>query len=164
MDEPTNDLDIETLELLETLLIQYTGTLLLVSHDREFLNNVVTSTLAFEPGGHLREYPGGYDDWLDQRPAPPASTPASPPPPKPAAPPKPKPKRLTTWEETELRELPKKIEALEAEIQRKTLALSEPEFYRQHEKQQARAQEELNTLARTLETCYARWEDLESRT
>ena len=67
MDEPTNDLDLETLELLEDLLIDYPGTLLLVSHDREFLNNVVTSTLVLEGGGRVKEYAGGYDDWLRQR-------------------------------------------------------------------------------------------------
>ena len=66
MDEPTNDLDIETLELLEDMLVEYPGTLLLVSHDREFLNNVVTSTLALEGEGQVKEYAGGYDDWLRQ--------------------------------------------------------------------------------------------------
>jgi ATP-binding cassette subfamily F protein uup len=166
MDEPTNDLDLETLELLETLLVQYTGTLLLVSHDREFLNNVVTGTLVFEENGHIREYPGGYDDWLDQRknktierdastaPSEPSATPKTPPKPK---------KRLTTWEENELRALPQKIETLEADVRAKTLALNEPDFYRQHEKQQARTRDELKKLAETLETCYARWEELESR-
>jgi ABC transport system ATP-binding/permease protein len=73
MDEPTNDLDIETLELLEELLIEYPGTLLLVSHDREFLNNVVTSTLVLEGEGRVKEYAGGYDDWIRQRSAEPAS-------------------------------------------------------------------------------------------
>ena len=67
MDEPTNDLDIETLELLEELLVDYNGTLLLVSHDRAFLNNVVTSTIVFEGEGEVNEYDGGYDDWLRQR-------------------------------------------------------------------------------------------------
>ena len=160
MDEPTNDLDLETLELLENLLVQYTGTLLLVSHDREFLNNVVTSTLVFEENGHIREYPGGYDDWLAQRKI-------TPPPPKvlapaPSAPAKPQ-KRLTTWEENELRELPQTIEQLETEIQIRTDALSVPEFYRQPEPQQVFARDELKKLADTLETCYARWEELESR-
>ena len=73
MDEPTNDLDIETLELLEDLLVEYPGTLLLVSHDREFLNNVVTSTLVLEGEGRVKEYAGGYDDWLRQRQAEPAA-------------------------------------------------------------------------------------------
>ncbi len=70
LDEPTNDLDVETLELLEELLLQYPGTVLLVSHDRDFLNNVVTSTIAFEGDGRIGEYVGGYDDWLRQRPQP----------------------------------------------------------------------------------------------
>ena len=70
LDEPTNDLDMETLELLEERLLDYSGTVLLVSHDREFLNNVVTSTLVFERDGAIREYAGGYDDWLRQRPKP----------------------------------------------------------------------------------------------
>ena len=79
MDEPTNDLDLETLELLEDLLSEYAGTLLLVSHDREFLNNVVTSTLVLEGEGRVKEYAGGYDDWLRQRPEvpPPAAKPAA---------------------------------------------------------------------------------------
>ena len=77
LDEPTNDLDVETLELLEELLLNYPGTVLLVSHDRDFLNNVVTSTLVFESDGRVREYVGGYDDWLRQ------ATPISPAEPKP---------------------------------------------------------------------------------
>ena len=161
MDEPTNDLDMETLELLETLLGQYSGTLLLVSHDREFLNNVVTGTLAFEEDGQIREYPGGYDDWQDQRKQRlhTRSAEAAPPP----EPPKPKLKRLTTWEENELKELPRNIENLESEIQAKTLALSDPDFYRKPEAEQTFAQKDLKQLADTLETCYARWEELESR-
>ncbi len=79
MDEPTNDLDLETLELLEDLLSEYAGTLLLVSHDREFLNNVVTSTLVLEGEGRVKEYAGGYDDWLRQRPAEPLSATKPPP-------------------------------------------------------------------------------------
>ena len=106
MDEPTNDLDMETLELLEDLLNEYPGTLLLVSHDREFLNNVVTSTLVLEGEGRVKEYAGGYDDWLLQRPAepPPAAQPAAKPPPKavPAA----RPRRLTYKEQRELEGCP----------------------------------------------------------
>src|SRR5690606_36082205 len=75
LDEPTNDLDAETLEILETLLIEYPGTLLLVSHDRAFLDNVVTSLIAFDPDGEVREYVGGYADYLRQRQAPPSPTP-----------------------------------------------------------------------------------------
>ncbi|HWI41317.1 MAG TPA: ATP-binding cassette domain-containing protein, partial [Verrucomicrobiae bacterium] len=99
MDEPTNDLDIETVELLEGLLIDYGGTLLLVSHDREFLNNVVTSTIAMEGNGVVREYVGGYDDWLRQRPAAaPAETPAA----APAARRQERPRKLSFREEKEL--------------------------------------------------------------
>ena len=89
LDEPTNDLDLETLELLEELLLEFTGTLLLVSHDRAFLDNVVTSCLVFEGGGRIREYVGGYSDWLRQRPAPEAAVAAAKPKvePKPAVPP-----------------------------------------------------------------------------
>ena len=76
LDEPTNDLDTETVELLEDRLVEYQGTVLLISHDREFLNNVVTSTIVFEAGG-IKEYVGGYDDWLRQRPSPPADRAAS---------------------------------------------------------------------------------------
>jgi ATP-binding cassette subfamily F protein uup len=163
MDEPTNDLDMETLELLENLLVQYSGTLLLVSHDREFLNNVVSGTLVFEGDGVISEFPGGYDDWLDQRKSAPAvvkthQSAAS------STSPKTKPgKRLTTWEENELKKLPAKIESLEAEIQSGTLGLADPEFYRKPENEQNRVKDELKNLAEQLETCYSRWEELESR-
>src|SRR5699024_12665168 len=105
MDEPTNDLDVETLELLEERLMQFQGTLLLVSHDRAFVDNVVTSTLAFEGDGHFNEYVGGYSEWLRQR-----STTAAAPKPKPAqsqstAAPKQAP-RLSNAERNELRKLP----------------------------------------------------------
>ena len=124
MDEPTNDLDLETLELLEDLLLEYQGTLLLVSHDREFLNNVVTSTLALEGDGRVDEYAGGYDDWLRQRPgAADEKTPASPE--KPAARSAAqragaaeRPRRLTFKERQEMDGLPAHIEALEIEQHR----------------------------------------------
>ena len=119
MDEPTNDLDIETLELLEDLLVEYPGTLLLVSHDREFLNNVVTSTLVLEGEGRVKEYAGGYDDWLRQRQrraaargrARPGKDRAGT-----ATPPKERPRRLTYKEQRELEALPERIAALEAEL------------------------------------------------
>ena len=110
MDEPTNDLDTETLDLLEELLLDYPGTLLLVSHDRAFLNNVVTSTLVFEERGRVREYVGGYDDWLRQ--APPKVEP------KPKAAPKPKrekpagSRKITFHEQREMEALPGNIERL----------------------------------------------------
>ncbi len=128
LDEPTNDLDIESLELLEAALQDYAGTLLLVSHDRAFLDNIVTSTLAAEGGGVWKEYAGGYSDWLRQRPAPAAEE-------RPA--PKEGPARERTrvklsYKETrELEALPGEIEALEAEQQALHARMHEPEYYRQ---------------------------------
>src|SRR5690606_14371345 len=123
MDEPTNDLDVETLELLEELLLDYKGTLLLVSHDRDFLDNVVTSTLVLEGDGRLGEYVGGYTDWLRQRPAPgattaTAATAAARPAPAPAPPAATTPPRrkLSYKEARELEQLPALIERLEAEV------------------------------------------------
>src|ERR1700689_2803350 len=113
MDEPTNDLDAETLDLLEEMVADYAGTLLLVSHDRAFLDNVVTSTLVFEGGGHVNEYVGGYSDWLRQRKvaAPAAASAATPKPPAAATSSRaaPKLKRLTYNEQRELKQLPEKI-------------------------------------------------------
>ena len=132
MDEPTNDLDTETLELLEELLLDYPGTLLLVSHDRAFLNNVVTSTLVLEGEGRVGEYVGGYDDWLRQR------SPESPEKAGKAAarPEKPRPVRerrptLSFKEQRELEALPPRIESLEAEQAALVQTLSDPSFYRQ---------------------------------
>ncbi|MBN1626420.1 MAG: ATP-binding cassette domain-containing protein, partial [Deltaproteobacteria bacterium] len=133
LDEPTNDLDMETLELLEDRLINYSGTILLVSHDREFLNNVVTSTLVFEGNGVVNEYPGGYDDWLSQRPAPveeQIERPAR----KSAAiareDKKDKPRRLTFKEKGELEGLPAIIENLEQEQKAIYAQMAEPGFYK----------------------------------
>ncbi|KAG9536659.1 hypothetical protein KCV01_g27247, partial [Aureobasidium melanogenum] len=128
MDEPTNDLDVETLELLEELLGEYTGTLLLVSHDRDFIDNVVTSTLVLEGDGAIGEYVGGYSDWLRQRPvasAKPvaAAAKAAPAPaPAPAAP----KKKLSFKEQRELELLPAKLEQLENEIAKRTEAMNDP--------------------------------------
>src|SRR4051812_35035877 len=131
MDEPTNDLDIETLDLLEELLLDFSGTLLLVSHDRAFLDNVVTSTLVFEGGGRVAEYAGGYTDWLRQRPEPAAPTS---PPTKSAPPPKPvrtsKPKKPSLRETTELAELPDRIDALERDREAAYAALADPAVLR----------------------------------
>lgn len=164
MDEPTNDLDMETLELLESLLVSYEGTLLLVSHDRDFLNEVVTSTLVFEGDGQIREYPGGYDDWLDQRPSPAAAVPAA----QSAAPrgASAKPsgvKRLTNWEEQELEKLPAKLEAMEAELEEGNQQLTTPAFYRLPEPEQQALHAKLHGMAEKLEAAYARWEALEAR-
>lgn len=163
MDEPTNDLDVETLELLESLLVAYAGTLLLVSHDRAFLNEVVTSTLVFEGDGVLREYPGGYDDWLDQRPAPNREKPAVPKPAGTGAATAPKSKRLTNWEERELEALPAKLEEMEADLAAKNAKLTDPAFYREPQDARDRFQRELEQLGEALEAAYARWEDLERR-
>ena len=114
MDEPTNDLDIETLELLEEQLLNYKGTLLLVSHDREFLDHVVTSTFVLEGDGEIRCYPGGYEDYVRQRPA--ASRPEEPSRKDPAPKPAPSAKKLSYKDQRELDALPAEIEALEREI------------------------------------------------
>jgi ATP-binding cassette subfamily F protein uup len=137
LDEPTNDLDIESLELLEQKLQDYTGTLLLVSHDRRFLDNVVTQTIASEGDGVWHEYVGGYSDWLKQRNRPTAGTAgtaaaASKPAPAktPAATPKPRAK-LSFKEQRELDSLPKEIETLEREQTDLTARMSAPDYHRQ---------------------------------
>ncbi|HRD65993.1 MAG TPA: ATP-binding cassette domain-containing protein [Candidatus Competibacter sp.] len=166
MDEPTNDLDLETLELLEELLLDYTGTLLLVSHDRAFLDNVVTSCLVFESGGGIREYVGGYSDWLRQRSA---LEPAPVTKPKPAAPPAPKPPKSTASgklsynERRELERLPARIEELEQRQQELHAATADPAFYKQEAAVVTQRLEELRILEAELETAYGRWEELEAR-
>ena len=160
LDEPTNDLDVETLELLEAMLVDYQGTILIVSHDRTFLDNVVTSTLVFEGQGRVQEYVGGYEDWMKQR------TPE-----KEAAPEKPKkekpksaatgPRKLTFKEQRELEALPGLIEALEIEKQDLFSTLSDPELYRTAGQDVANLQARLDELEAELETAYARWEWLE---
>jgi ATP-binding cassette subfamily F protein uup len=164
MDEPTNDLDAETLELLEDLLLDYGGTLLLVSHDRAFLNNVVTSTLAFEGNGRIRQYPGGYDDWLSQRPAAePAPAPeAETPRPAPSRTRPPKPRKLGYMEQRELEALPQKIEALETEQQELVATLSDPQFYKTEDNGAAALKKRLQALEGEITEAYDRWEALES--
>ena len=166
MDEPTNDLDMETLELLEDRLIGFSGTLLLVSHDRRFLDNVVTSTLVFEEEGVLREYVGGYEDWLRQRrspvtdKAPPAKTGK-------AAEQRPretradKPRKLSYKEQRELDSLPERIEALEAEQESLQAQVSDAGFYQQDKQQIVDTLQRLETLQAELERAYQRWEELE---
>ncbi|MDA8306947.1 MAG: ATP-binding cassette domain-containing protein, partial [Deltaproteobacteria bacterium] len=164
LDEPTNDLDLETLELLEDLLLDYSGTLLLVSHDRTFLNNVVTSTLALEGEGRVGEYVGGYDDWMRQRQ--PAPRPiAVPPPVKPEnqrqkRPPKP---GLSYKEQRELEALPEAIETLEAEKEELYRSMSDPEFYRKNGAEAATALARLKSVEERLEESYQRWEFLEMK-
>jgi len=163
LDEPTNDLDIETLELLEERLLDYSGTILLVSHDREFLNNVVTSTLVFEPDGAIREYAGGYDDWLSQRVRPVDKKRAvkersS----EKARIKKEKPRKLTFKEGKELEALPGRIELLEQEQKELYKRLADPEFYRGGGERIAPARIRVDTLQQELDEAYARWEELES--
>jgi len=161
MDEPTNDLDVETLELLEELLLDYEGTLLVVSHDRAFLDNVVTSTLVFEGGGRVSEYVGGYSDWLRQRP--PADVPAKTPAKPPAAPRvKERLRRLTYKETHELEALPRRIETLETEHKELVEAMADPELYRRGGAEVAAARERLASVEGELARAYERWEALES--
>ncbi|MCB1759946.1 MAG: ATP-binding cassette domain-containing protein [Gammaproteobacteria bacterium] len=161
MDEPTNDLDLETLELLEELLLDYQGTLLLVSHDRAFLDSVVTSTLVFEGDGRVTEYVGGYQEWLRQRPST-ATSPAELPKPKPARDkPKSKPHKLSYKDQRELDALPAQIEALETELGSIQGQLSESGFYQQSGDKVADVTARLTELERELAERYQRWEALE---
>ncbi|MDJ0779978.1 MAG: ATP-binding cassette domain-containing protein [Gammaproteobacteria bacterium] len=155
MDEPTNDLDIETLELLEVLLIEYSGTMLLVSHDREFIDNTVTSTMVFEGNGRVGEYVGGYRDWLRQRPQPVPET-AAPRAQKPAA----RPARAQP-ERKELRALPGRIEKIEARIEALHARFAESGYYSLEADVIAADQRQLAELESELETLYRRWEELE---
>jgi len=162
LDEPTNDLDVETLDLLEELIVNFDGTALIVSHDRAFLNNVVMRTLAFEGDGRIDEYVGGYDDWLRQRPAPATkSTPPAAKPATPAAAPAPAKPTLDSKERRELGELPNKIEKLEAEQQ--TMGLKLAELYASDPPKAVELQKKLGALEQQLAATYARWEELEAR-
>jgi ATP-binding cassette subfamily F protein uup len=163
LDEPTNDLDADTLDLLEELLVDYTGTVLLVSHDRAFLNNVVTGTLAFEGDATFREYVGGYDDWLRQRPARALlkTTPAAKPEKAGSAPPQ--PKKLSYKESRELDALPQKIETIEQEREQLHAQMGAPAFYQQDKAAIGKAQARLAELDAALAAAYARWEELEAR-
>jgi ATP-binding cassette subfamily F protein uup len=161
LDEPTNDLDIETLELLEVLVVDFPGTVLLVSHDRAFLDNAVTGVLAFEGQGVVREYVGGYEDWLRQRPAPePAAAGPG------AAParerPRAAPRKLSYKDQRELDELPRRIEALEAEQAELHARMADPAFFRQDGGAIAADQARLAELEQALEAAYGRWEALEA--
>jgi ATP-binding cassette subfamily F protein uup len=162
MDEPTNDLDAETLDLLEDLLVEYEGTLLLVSHDREFLDNVVTSTLVFEGGGRIGDYVGGYADWLRQRAQPKAAPRAEPPKERPAAAPSPRARKLTAKERGELEGLPARIEALEREQAGLTAQLADPALYKRDPSGFAVAAKRLEESGREHATAFARWEELEA--
>lgn len=173
LDEPTNDLDTETLELLEERLVHFEGTVLLVSHDRAFLNHVVTSTIVFEDGT-VREYVGGYDEWVRQRAArseasgsaaPRPTRPASRPESRPDRPPSPasnSPRRLSYKEQRELDSLPATIEKIEGEIQALHAQMAESSFYQQPGARIAAQQARLKELDEQLTLTYARWETLSS--
>ncbi|VCU69436.1 ABC transporter ATP-binding protein uup [Pigmentiphaga humi] len=175
LDEPTNDLDIETLELLEELLQDYSGTVFLVSHDRTFLDNVVTQTIAYEGEARWRDYVGGYDDWAAQsaraaEAAKPAPRPAAPAKPareaaraESAALPKPARSRLSSWEAKELDGLPDAIAALEAEQQALTGKLADGLIYREDPAGAAAIQQRLAAIEDELMARLERWELLESK-
>ena len=172
LDEPTNDLDVETLELLEELLVDYQGTLLLVSHDRAFLDNVVTSTLVFEGDGRIGEYAGGYSDWLRQRRAAGArpgesarredllqsSSPSQP------EARSEKSRKLSYKEQQEMKTIPGKIETLEAEQSLLHAAVSAPGFYQQPADKIAATMSRLDSVTQQIQSAYQRWEALESQT
>jgi ATP-binding cassette subfamily F protein uup len=162
LDEPTNDLDIETLDLLEEVLLGFSGTLLLVSHDRDFIDNVVTSTLVMEGNGQVGEFVGGYTDWVRQKAA---RVEAKPPAPKREPPPQPKPpgkkRKLSFKEARELDELPVKIEGLEQERQALYAALADLTLLK-NGAATAAAKARLAALDGELGTATARWESLAS--
>jgi ABC transport system ATP-binding/permease protein len=162
LDEPTNDLDIETLEFLEELLLDFQGTLLLVSHDRAFLNNVVTSTLVFAGNGKIEEYVGGYDDWLRQR-AIPQTAVNEKAQKNPLARSRAASLKITFKEERELEILPEKIKGLEEEKKHIYQSLADPDFYRTAASAVAAANSRLQALEKELAAAYLRWEYLEER-
>lgn len=166
LDEPTNDLDYETLELLEQLLMDYEGTLLLVSHDRTFLNNVVTSTIAFEGDAKVHEYIGGYEDWLRQKRVIEKEANVSQADTRGSNKERTnnKPKKLSYKLQRELEMLPEKIASLEKKTEALTLTMAEPEFYQQEASAIAESGNQLKTLQDDLEANFARWEELESLT
>ncbi|MCJ0972406.1 ATP-binding cassette domain-containing protein [Pseudomonas sp. PS1] len=177
LDEPTNDLDVETLELLEEVLLGFQGTVLIVSHDRAFLDNVVTSTLVFEGNGLVREYVGGYQDWLRQggsikllgvgdaqdekQSKESKQTKADPAPAQPASEPAPVRKKLSYKDQRELEALPGKIDAAEQEIAALQAAMAEPGFYQQPAAQTSETIARLEGLQQTLDQLLERWAELE---
>ncbi len=166
LDEPTNNLDIETLDLLEECLMNYPGTVLMVSHDREFLNNVVTSTFVLEGSGIVKEYVGGYDDWLRQRKiqAPiPLAAPQSRPRPEKSKSASDVPRKLTYQEKKDLESLPAHIESLETEQKQIHDAMASPEYYKTAPTQIAAYADRLEDLQSQLAAAYARWQWLEER-
>jgi ATP-binding cassette subfamily F protein uup len=166
LDEPTNDLDIETLELLEELVMEYPGTVLLVSHDREFVNNVVTSTLVFEGDAQVNEYVGGYDDWLQQsknktRATADAAKAAAEENKKATTVKAEKPKKLSYKDQRELDALPAQIESFEEEVESLQDLMASDEFYKQDKDKIVEVQKQLEKTQAGLARCYTRWEQLE---
>lgn len=162
MDEPTNDLDMDTLELLEDLLMEYEGTVLLVSHDREFLNNIATSTIVFEGDGRLVEYVGGYDDWLRQRCSttpPQGDKPAKT---EPNRPQRERPRTLSLKEKQELEALPALIETIETERNGLYAHLADPDFYRREGSKISVTKDRIEELEKKITAAYERWDILES--
>ncbi len=160
MDEPTNDLDIETLELLEARLVDFKGTLLLVSHDRAFLDNVVTSTLVMEGDGRVGSYAGGYSDWLIQRPEP-APPPEHKPPKTTRKQKSPAKKRLSYKDKRDLEQLPDQIEALEEQQADLLAKIGDPEFYKTNDSEKIKeAQDAIAKVEKDLEATYERWAEL----
>ena len=166
LDEPTNDLDIETLELVESYLVDWPGTLVLVSHDRAFIDHVVTSTLVFEGGGRVQEYVGGYEDWLRQRPAvqlPIANRQSDQPAQAPARGNAGITKKLSYREQQEFEDLPALIERMESEQDALDVAIASPDFYKESPETIARALARIDELKNSLMRAYARWDELDSR-
>jgi ATP-binding cassette subfamily F protein uup len=163
LDEPTNDLDLETLELLEAQLVEWRGTLLLVSHDRKFLDNVVTQTLVAEGGGKWREFVGGYSDWLAQRPDP---APAIPRPSALADRKSPRPTqkvKLTFKEQRDLASMPSEIEALEREQHDLTARMAGADYHQQGVERIRADRARAEAIERTLESLFERWSVLEEK-
>jgi len=172
LDEPTNDLDLETLELLEAELVDWPGTLLIVSHDRAFLDNVVTSTFVFEGDGQIQEYVGGYEDWVRQRatavnsPSPSARSAASATPANPAADEPaqaPAVRKLSYREQRELEDLPARIESLEGEQRDLNAEVQDPQFYTKGADAIQASLARLEAVGSELLTVYARWDELDAR-
>ncbi len=163
LDEPTNDLDIDTLDLLEELLMEYDGTVLLVSHDRAFLDNVVTSSLVFEGKGQVREYVGGYSDWLRQRKSHLQKRAATARTGSPAEQPKARLARLGYKEQRELEQLPQQIEQMEAEVEAIHEDMASASFYRQSSAQITDRKATLARIEADLQTAYQRWDELEQQ-
>jgi ATP-binding cassette subfamily F protein uup len=175
LDEPTNDLDIESLELLEATLQEYPGTVLLVSHDRRFLDNVVTQTLAAEGGGRWREYVGGYSDWLEQRPAPGVAK--ARPPGSSTAPGRDRepeevgeasdarrpPGKLSYKETRELAQLPARIEVLEEEQRQISERMSRPDYHREGMARMKSDAERLAEIEALLTAAFDRWAEIEAK-